>query len=122
MSAFAAACIRKSNDQRDRTEDVKSVATQRDLVAAFAASRGWTLDDRYVFSDDGITGALFAERPGLQALLAATRTTPVPFSKLIVVEQHAASAGRAQKPWRRPRIRAGGSRCSGSAWSARGPG
>ena len=32
-------------------------------------------------------GALFAERPGLHALLATTRTTPVPFTKLIVVEQ-----------------------------------
>jgi site-specific DNA recombinase len=83
----AAAYIRKSNDQQDRTEDVKSVATQRDLVAAFVASRGWTLDEKYIYTDDGITGALFAERPGLQALLAATRMTPVPFTKLIVVEQ-----------------------------------
>jgi len=74
----AAAYIRKSNDQQDRTEDVKSVATQRDLVAAFAAARGWTLDETHVFTDDGITGALFAERPGLQALLAATRTAPPP--------------------------------------------
>src|SRR5262245_32573587 len=71
---LAAAYIRKSNDQQDRTEDVKSVATRRDLVAAFAASRGWTLDEKYIFADDGITGALFAERLGLQALLAATRT------------------------------------------------
>jgi site-specific DNA recombinase len=84
---LAAAYIRKSNDQQDRTEDVKSVATQRGLVAAFAGSRGWTVDEKYIFADDGITGALFAERPGLQALLAATRTTPVPFTKLIVVEQ-----------------------------------
>ena len=83
----AAAYIRKSNDQQDRTEDVKSVATQRDLVAAFAAAHGWTLDEQHVFADDGITGALFAERPGLQALLTETRTAPVPFSKLIVVEQ-----------------------------------
>jgi site-specific DNA recombinase len=83
----AAAYIRKSNDQQDRTEDVKSVATQRDLIAAFVASRGWTLDEKHIFTDDGITGALFAERPGLQALLAATRATSVPFSKLIVVEQ-----------------------------------
>jgi site-specific DNA recombinase len=87
MTTTAAAYIRKSNDQQDRTEDVKSVATQRDLIAAFAASRGWTVDEKYVFADDGITGALFAERPGLQALLAATRATPVPFTKLIVVEQ-----------------------------------
>ena len=83
----AAAYIRKSNDQQDRTEDVKSVATQLDLVTAFAVSRGWTLDEKHIFADDGITGALFAERPGLQALLAATRATPVPFSKLIVVGQ-----------------------------------
>jgi site-specific DNA recombinase len=83
----AAAYIRKSNDQQDRTEEVKSVATQRDLVTTFAAARGWTLDDKHIYADDGITGALFAERPGLQALLAATRTTPVPFTKLIIVEQ-----------------------------------
>jgi site-specific DNA recombinase len=83
----AAAYIRKSNDQQDRTEDVKSIATQRDLITAFADSRGWTVDEKHIFADDGITGALFAERPGLQALLAATRGTPVPFSKLIVVEQ-----------------------------------
>ena len=53
---------------QDRTEDVKSVATQRDLVTAFAASRGWTLDEKHIFAHDGISGALFAERPGLQAL------------------------------------------------------
>src|SRR4029450_2489288 len=87
MTTVAAVYIRKSNDQQDRTEDVKSVATQRDLVAAFAGSRAWTIDEKYTFSDDGITGALFAERPGLQALMAATRATPVPFAKLIVVEQ-----------------------------------
>ena len=73
----AAAYIRKSNDQQDRTEDVKSVATQRDLIAAFAASRGWTVDEKHIYADDGITGALFAERPGLQALLTATRATPL---------------------------------------------
>jgi site-specific DNA recombinase len=83
----AAAYIRKSNDQQDRTEDVKSVATQRGLVSTFADSRGWALDAKHIFTDDGISGALFAERPGLQALLAATRSTPVPFTKLIVVEQ-----------------------------------
>jgi site-specific DNA recombinase len=91
---IAAAYIRKSNDQQDRTEDVKSIATQRDLIVAFAASRGWTLEEKHIFTDDGITGALFAERPGLQALLAATRMTPVPFTKLIVVEQ--ARLGRDQ--------------------------
>ena len=69
----AAAYIRNSNDQQDRTEDVKSVATQRDLVAAFATSRGWTLDEEHIYADDGITGALFTERPGLQALLAPRR-------------------------------------------------
>jgi DNA invertase Pin-like site-specific DNA recombinase len=78
MSVFAAAYIRKSNDQQDRTEDVKSVATQRDLIAAFAASRDWKLEEKHIFADDGITGALFAERPGLQALLAATRATSAP--------------------------------------------
>jgi len=83
MSVFAAAYIRKSNDQQDRTEDIKSVATQKDLVAAFVASRGWTLDEKYIFTDDGITGALFAERPGLQALLAATRASSTQRTSLV---------------------------------------
>ena len=48
MTSFAA-YIRKSNDQQDRTEDVKSVATQRDLVIAFAMSRGWTLDEKHIY-------------------------------------------------------------------------
>ena len=47
----AAAYIRKSNDQQHRTEDVKSVATQRDLVTAFAAARGWTLDETSVIGE-----------------------------------------------------------------------
>jgi len=59
----AAAYIRKSNDQQDRTEDVKSVATQRDLVTRFAESRGWTLDEKHIYADDGITGALSPSAP-----------------------------------------------------------
>lgn len=49
----AAAYIRKSNDQQDRTEEVKSVATQRDLVTTFAAARGWALDDKHVYAMTG---------------------------------------------------------------------
>ena len=52
---IAAAYVRKSNDQGDRAEDVKSVSVQRDLVERFIAKQGWSLGP--VFEDDGITGA-----------------------------------------------------------------
>jgi len=83
---IAAAYLRKSNDEGERSADVKSVAVQRVIIETFAAQRGLTLDERYIFTDDGISGAEFKNRPGLQALLASLDPVP-PFQSLIVVEQ-----------------------------------
>ena len=77
---------RKSNDEQDKSAEAKSVEVQRALVAKFAADRGWTLDARFIFADDGVSGAVF-DRPGLQALLTALRTKPLPFRHVIVAEQ-----------------------------------
>ena len=73
---IAGAYLRKSNDQSDTSADVKSVPVQKALIAAFAAKRGFTLDERFIYSDDGVSGAAFRERPGLQALLAALNRHP----------------------------------------------
>lgn len=82
---LAAAYLRKSNDEGDKAEGLKSVNLQRDEIARFAQAHGWTLDDRYVFSDDGISGAEWGKkRPGLRALLDAL--DPAPFQVLIVTE------------------------------------
>src|SRR6266850_3427135 len=92
---IAALYLRKSNDEGDKAADVKSVAVQRALAVDFAAKRGWSIDERFVYTDDGISGAEFDKRPGLQALLAAleppashaTREPAALFQALIVTEQ-----------------------------------
>jgi site-specific DNA recombinase len=89
---IAGAYLRKSNDEADKAADAKSIAVQRDLVESFAITRGWTLDERFVFADDGVTGATY-ERPGLKALLAAATTKQ--FTKLLVVEQSRIGRGDA---------------------------
>jgi DNA invertase Pin-like site-specific DNA recombinase len=50
---IAAAYLRKSNDEGAKATDMKSVQLQRDEIEAFARERGWTLDERYVYTDDG---------------------------------------------------------------------
>jgi len=81
----AAAYLRKSTDEGDKSPDAKSVARQRERAEQFATSKGWRLDDRYVYVDDGISGSEFVKRPGLQRLLAACDDPP--FEALIVMEQ-----------------------------------
>jgi len=81
----AAIYARKSTEQRV-ADEAKSVNRQVTHAKAFAASRGWRVDERFVFMDDGKSGTEFERRAGLQALLAALRPKP-PFQMLIVSEQ-----------------------------------
>ncbi len=66
---IAAVYARKSNDQNDVAEEQKSVTRQIDGARAFISSKGWTLDERHVYSDDGVSGALFANRPQFQRMM-----------------------------------------------------
>jgi len=43
-------------------------AADRPRTRAYAARKGWTVDDRYIYVDDGISGAEFANRPGILRL------------------------------------------------------
>jgi hypothetical protein len=54
-SAIAALYTRKSTKQARDAED-KSVATQVDNARAFAAARGWTVDEAHIYIDDAISG------------------------------------------------------------------
>jgi len=80
---------RASSARREPTTSAAAVA-----VRAAAPSRQWfyrpdhrsNADERYVFVDDGISGAEFEKRPGLQSLLASLEPVP-PFQALIVTEQ-----------------------------------
>lgn len=82
---IAAIYARKSTEQ-NVAEEARSVVRQVENARAFAATRGWTVSDSHVFVDDGISGAEFEKRPGLQRLLHALKPTP-PFRVLIVSEQ-----------------------------------
>jgi site-specific DNA recombinase len=80
----AAVYCRKSTSEHV-SEDAKSVTRQLEHAKAYAARKGWVvLDDVYV--DDGISGAEFANRPGLVKLLAALKPSP-PFQRLIMSEE-----------------------------------
>lgn len=61
------------------------ITRQREHGHQYAAKAGWTVEDRYIYSDDNISGAEYERRPGLQGLLAALSPKP-PFQVLIVSE------------------------------------
>src|SRR5687768_3061203 len=82
---IAAIYARKSTDQAVADEQ-KSVARQIEHGRAFAAHHGWRIDDRYVFVDDGVSGAEFARRPGFVRLMNALKPRP-PFQVLIMSEE-----------------------------------
>lgn len=82
---IAAIYARKSTEQ-NVSDDVKSVTRQVELARAFAESKGWQVAESHVYQDDGISGAEFLKRDGLNALLAAVRSHPCPFTALITME------------------------------------
>jgi DNA invertase Pin-like site-specific DNA recombinase len=73
MATVCGAYLRKSTDEGDRAADAKSVARQAQRAREFAKQKGWAFDERYVFSDDGVSGAEFKNRPGLNKLLEAVK-------------------------------------------------
>jgi DNA invertase Pin-like site-specific DNA recombinase len=83
---IAAIYARKSTDQSGVSDDQKSVARQIEHAHAFAASKGWTIGDEYVFVDDGISGAEFATRPGFLRLMNSLKPR-APFQILIMSEE-----------------------------------
>ena len=72
---------RKSSEQTGVADEQKSVARQVEHARHYAAKRGWTVDDAWVFVDDGISGAEFGKRPGLVRLMAALKPRP-PFQAM----------------------------------------
>ena len=84
---IAAIYCRKSNEQNDRTDEERSIARQQEHARAFSARKDWSVAEEHVFTDDGISGAIFGEkRPGLYRLLNALKPRP-PFQVLIVMDQ-----------------------------------
>jgi len=82
---IAAIYARKSTDDSDRNAEARSTARQIDSATKYAAAKGWTVDPRYVFTDENTSGAEWKHRPGFNALLAALEPRP-PFGVVIVSE------------------------------------
>jgi DNA invertase Pin-like site-specific DNA recombinase len=82
----AAVYARKSNEQSGIADEQKSVARQIDHARQYAARKGWSVSDEYVYVDDGISGAEFLARPGFVRLMTALKPRP-PFQVLIMPEE-----------------------------------
>jgi DNA invertase Pin-like site-specific DNA recombinase len=80
---IAAIYARESTEQN--VPDAKRVTRQVDLARAFAVARGWTVEAAHVYADDGISGAEFADRPGLARLMAAAKARAV--AVLVTMDQ-----------------------------------
>ena len=83
---IAAIYARKSTEQPGVAEGDKSVTRQIAHARAYAVAKGWTVAAAHIYSDDGISGAEFANRPGFLRLMNALKPTP-PFQVLIMSEE-----------------------------------
>ena len=78
---IAALYARKSTEQTAVTDAEKSIMRQIAHATTYAAEKGWTVATEHIYSDDGISGAEFANRPGFLRLMNALKPTP-PFQVL----------------------------------------
>ena len=85
VDVTAAIYARKSTDQGG-ADEARSVTRQVDHARAFGAARGWSVSDKHVYVDDGVSGAEFAARPGFVRLMNALKPRP-PFSVLVMSEE-----------------------------------
>ena len=83
---IAAIYSRKSTEQHGVLNDQRSVARQIAHAKEFAVGKGWTVATEHIYSDDGISGAEFANRPGFVRLMNALKPTP-PFQILVMSEE-----------------------------------
>ena len=83
---IASIYARKSTDQNGVSDEEKSVTRQTEHAKAYAAKKGWIVNDEHVYVDDGISGAEFVKRPGFIRLMNALKPHP-PFQVLIMSEE-----------------------------------
>src|SRR5438094_6624868 len=76
---------RKSTDDSARSEDNRSTTRQVEHAKQFAKSKGWTVDEQYIYVDDDVSGAEFENRPGFNRLIAdLPKKGKAPFDVLIM--------------------------------------
>src|SRR5262245_10472074 len=112
---------RKSTEQSVLAEESSSVARQVEHATAFATRRGWTVNQDAIFADDGVSGALFADkRPGLARLLNAL-TPHTPFQILVMSEESRLGREAIETGWTLKRIIDAGVRVSTTSRTASAP-
>ena len=95
---IAAIYARKSTEQNGVADEEKSVTRQIEHATAYAARKGWTVADEYVYVDDGISGAEFVKRPGFLRLMNALKPKPA-FQVLIMAEESRLGRQRVETEW-----------------------
>jgi site-specific DNA recombinase len=81
---IAAIYARKSTDQSSVADESKSVTRQVEHARAFATSQGWTVDERFIFIDDGISGAERKKLLAKERLLQQLAGGRAPFQVLVM--------------------------------------
>jgi DNA invertase Pin-like site-specific DNA recombinase len=84
LAKNSAVYARKSNDDQ-QTEPNRSVVRQVAHAKQYTQRKGWAVLDQHVYTDDGISGGEFKNRPGLLRLLNALKPAP-PFDAVIMME------------------------------------
>lgn len=78
---------RKSTEQGGVSDEAKSVTRQIEHAKTYATKKGWTVDERFIFSDDAVSGAEFGDRrPGFLRLMRALKPKPE-FQVLVMSEE-----------------------------------
>jgi site-specific DNA recombinase len=83
---ICAVYARKSTDDSERSEEARSTTRQVERATEYARANGWTVDPRYVFVDEAVSGAEWQRRGGLKRLLASLDNGATPFGVLVVSE------------------------------------
>jgi site-specific DNA recombinase len=83
---IAAIYARKSTEQVGAAARSESIERQVAHARAYAARKGWTVADKHVYVDDGISGAEFIRRPGFIRLMSALKPR-APFQVLVMSEE-----------------------------------
>ncbi len=95
---IAAIYARKSTEQNGVGDEEKSITRQIEHAKTYAALKGWTVPDDYVYVDDGISGAEFVKRPGLLRLMNSLKPKPA-FQILIMAEESRLGRQRVETEW-----------------------
>ena len=82
---------RKSTDEGDKAADAKSVARQVQRAREYAAKRGWRFDEKFIFTDDGVSRAEFRNRQEAQGVPDLLQLPPL--REGAVPEHQAAARG-----------------------------